>query len=58
LIGGIFFGAMVWWILLASVADHFRDRVDDRAVARMNRIGGVAIGAFGVLTIVLSRFSL
>jgi len=58
LVGGIFFGAMVWWILLASVADHFRDRVDDRAVARMNRIGGVAIGAFGVLTILLARSSL
>jgi len=57
LIGGIFFGAMVWWILLASVADHFRDRVDDRAVTRMNRIGGVAIGAFGVLMILLSRSS-
>jgi hypothetical protein len=30
-----------------------RDRFDERAIGWMNRIAGLAIGAFGVLTFVL-----
>lgn len=56
LIAGIFAGAMLWWIVLASVASHFRDRFNDRAMLWMNRIGGLAIGAFGVITVALSRW--
>jgi len=53
LVGGIFCGAMLWWIVLALVSDHFRDRFNDRAMLWMNRIAGLAIGAFGILTIFL-----
>ena len=55
LVGGIFTGAMVWWIIVTIAVNHFRDRFDDRATLWMNRIGGLAIGAFGILTMVLSR---
>jgi len=55
LVAGIFLGAMLWWAILAGLAHHFRDRFDDRALFRMNRIAGLAIGAFGVLTLILSR---
>jgi threonine/homoserine/homoserine lactone efflux protein len=52
---GIFCGAMIWWATLAAIANHFRDRLDDRAVVWMNRIAGLAIGGFGLLTMLLSR---
>jgi hypothetical protein len=56
LIGGIFAGAMIWWSALAVIAAHFRDRVDDRVLMWMNRIAGLAVGAFGVITLILSRW--
>jgi threonine/homoserine/homoserine lactone efflux protein len=56
LVGGIFAGAMLWWIVLATGASHFRDRLDDGAMLWMNRIAGLAIGAFGIVTLVLSRW--
>jgi threonine/homoserine/homoserine lactone efflux protein len=55
LVGGIFAGSMCWWTILATVANHFRDRFDDRAMLWMNRIAGVAIGTFGLATMLLSR---
>ena len=51
---GIFCGSMLWWTILAVVAGHFRDRVTDRAMVWMNRIAGLAIGGFGVVTLILS----
>jgi threonine/homoserine/homoserine lactone efflux protein len=57
LIGGIFTGAMVWWIILTVVSNHFRSRFNERATLWMNRIAGLAIGAFGVLTMILSRWA-
>jgi threonine/homoserine/homoserine lactone efflux protein len=55
LVGGIFAGAMLWWIVLASLAHHFRDRFGSGATIWMNRIAGVAIGGFGIVTLILSR---
>jgi threonine/homoserine/homoserine lactone efflux protein len=51
---GIFSGSMLWWTVLALVAGHFRRRFTDRAVVWMNRIGAIAIGAFGALTMSLA----
>jgi hypothetical protein len=47
---GFLAGAMSWWILLALISGHFRDRFDNRAAVRMNRIAVLAIGGFGVIT--------
>jgi threonine/homoserine/homoserine lactone efflux protein len=52
LVGGIFCGSMIWWIILSVVVHRLRDRFE-RAVGWMNRVAGLAIGAFGVLTLVL-----
>lgn len=54
-VAGIFAGAMIWWVALALGANHFRDRVNDRAVLWMNRVAGLAIGGFGVLTMLLAH---
>ena len=54
LVIGIFTGAMFWWILLALLAGHFRERFNDRAVVWMNRIAAFAIGGFGLITMALA----
>jgi threonine/homoserine/homoserine lactone efflux protein len=53
LVGGIFCGSMTWWIILTETVYRLRDRFDEGAIRWMNRIAGLAIGAFGVLTFVL-----
>jgi threonine/homoserine/homoserine lactone efflux protein len=55
LVLGIFIGAMIWWMFLAFLADRFRGRFNHRGMIWMNRIGGAAIGAFGIVTLFLSR---
>lgn len=55
LVAGIFCGSMAWWIILASGANLLRDKVTDRTMLWLNRIGGIAIGLFGLVNIVLSR---
>ena len=54
LVAGIFAGAMIWWILLAVVSGHFRERFTDRGMVWMNRIAAGAIGAFGLITMALA----
>ena len=53
LVAGIFGGAMLWWITLSLLVNHFRNRFNDRTMSIMNHVAGLAIGAFGILTIVL-----
>jgi threonine/homoserine/homoserine lactone efflux protein len=55
LVTGIFCGSMSWWIILITGTNMLRDKVTDNTMAWMNRIGGIAIGAFGLLNVILSR---
>jgi threonine/homoserine/homoserine lactone efflux protein len=57
LVAGIFCGAMLWWIAVVLAGSHFRGRFDDRAMLWMNRIAGLAIGGFGIVTLALSHWS-
>jgi len=56
-VAGIFLGAMLWWTLLALLANRFRERFNKRAMLWMNRIAGLAIGGFGIAMILLACFS-
>jgi threonine/homoserine/homoserine lactone efflux protein len=56
LVGGIFCGSMLWWIILVLLVNHFRDRFDERAMWVMNRIAGIAIGGFGVTTFLIGIY--
>jgi threonine/homoserine/homoserine lactone efflux protein len=56
LIAGIFCGAMLWWLVLIAGTSRFREKFDDKAMLWMNRIAGLAIGAFGIVTLALSRW--
>lgn len=53
LVGGIFLGSMLWWVILVLLVNRFRDRFDRSAMCWMNRIAGVAIGGFGVVTFLI-----
>jgi threonine/homoserine/homoserine lactone efflux protein len=55
LVAGIFAGAMGWWLCVSALAVRFRSRLTDRNTAWMNRAAGVAIGAFGLIILVLNR---
>ncbi len=55
LVAGIFLGAMIWWITVCSFVDHFRDRFGDRFLLWMNRAAGVAIGGFGIATLIVAK---
>ncbi len=53
LVGGIFCGSMLWWVTLVLMVNQFRERFDLRAMRGMNRIAGLAIGGFGVVTFLI-----
>ncbi|HVW11274.1 MAG TPA: LysE family translocator [Bryobacteraceae bacterium] len=55
LVGGIFLGSMSWWIVLTGGASLLRDKVSDDTMRWLNRIGGIAIAAFGLINILLSH---
>jgi threonine/homoserine/homoserine lactone efflux protein len=55
LIAGIFCGSMTWWLILTSGTNLLRSKITDRSIAWMNRVAGIAIGAFGLVNVVLSR---
>ena len=44
---------MLWWVTLVLLVNRFRDRFDERAMRAMNRIAGIAIGGFGVVTFLI-----
>ena len=55
LVGGIFFGSMSWWIVLTGGASLLRDKVGEQSMKWLNRIGGLAIAAFGLVNILISQ---
>jgi threonine/homoserine/homoserine lactone efflux protein len=55
LVGAIFAGTMFWWVTLTGIVNRFRDRFTDNTLRWVHRIGGIAIGLFGIVTLVLSK---
>ncbi len=55
LVGGIFTGAMLWWLTLTGIVNRYRDRFSDNTLCWVHRVGGAAIGLFGVVTLVLAK---
>jgi threonine/homoserine/homoserine lactone efflux protein len=53
LVGGIFCGSMLWWTILVAIVNKLRDRFNEGAICWMNRIAGIAIGGFGLVTFYL-----
>jgi threonine/homoserine/homoserine lactone efflux protein len=52
---GIFVGAMLWWLTLTGMVNRIRDKFTDKTLLWVHRVGGLAIGLFGIVTLVLSH---
>jgi predicted secreted hydrolase/threonine/homoserine/homoserine lactone efflux protein len=47
LVLGVFLGSTAWWLILSSLADLFRNRMDLKAMTWVNRASGLIIVTFG-----------
>lgn len=47
----LFAGSTLWWFVLSAGVSLLRGRFTDKGMMWINRISGVAIVAFGVLTL-------
>lgn len=54
LVLGMFCGSLFWWIVLVTAVNRLRDRFNERTMLWMNRIAGVAIGGFGIVSFLVS----
>jgi threonine/homoserine/homoserine lactone efflux protein len=48
LVGGVFLGSALWWLLLSNGVALFRSRVTDAWMRRVNQLSGGLILAFGL----------
>lgn len=51
LVAGVFSGSLLWWLLLASFVGCLRSRFDTRHLVWVNRISGLVICLFGLLSL-------
>jgi len=51
LTGGVFFGAALWWIVLAAGTKAFKDRFNDDLLIKINHISAGIIGFFAIFTL-------
>jgi threonine/homoserine/homoserine lactone efflux protein len=55
LVLGVVLGSALWWLTLSALVDRLRGRFDAGGLAWVNRISGVIIAGFGVLSLVSLR---
>ncbi len=46
-VGGVFFGSVLWWILLCGSVGTVRARISERNLRLINRVSGILISCFG-----------
>jgi threonine/homoserine/homoserine lactone efflux protein len=51
LVLGVFLGSALWWVILSSGVGLFRKRFDLRALRWVNRVSGILILGFGVISL-------
>ena len=54
LVMGVFLGSTLWWVILSSGVGMFRKRFDLRALRWVNRISGILITSFGLISLLRS----
>lgn len=47
---GIFLGSSLWWLLLSEGVSFFRKKMGNRLLTLLNRIAGIALISFGILS--------
>ena len=55
LVGGVFVGSGIWWLLLSAFAARLRDRFDPRWLQRLNWVSGALLVAVGLGALALLR---
>ena len=55
LVGGVFCGSALWWLILSSATGIFRERLSIAGLRWVNRVSGVIITGFGVLALLEAR---
>lgn len=58
LVCGVFLGSAIWWTILSSGVDRFRERFTDNTLHHINQISGVIITLFGVFLILSYLFNI
>ena len=48
---GIFLGSCTWWFLLSGFTGYFRNKMDRTIMVWINRISGLIISGFGVISL-------
>jgi threonine/homoserine/homoserine lactone efflux protein len=51
LVGGVFLGSALWWLLLSGTVGVLRSRVDAAALRWINRFSGLVLGTFGIVAL-------
>lgn len=52
IVGGVFTGSSLWWLLLTSGASIIRTRLTSHTLGWINRVSGLIIFIFGILALV------
>jgi threonine/homoserine/homoserine lactone efflux protein len=52
LISGIIGGAILWWFILASIANRFRKKIRLKSIWWLNKITGSVVIVFGLVVII------
>ena len=51
LVGGVFSGSMLWWVVLSSLVGRFRHRLGSAALRLINRASGIILLGFGLISL-------
>ncbi len=55
LVGGVFCGSALWWLILSSATGTFRERLSIAGLRWVNRLSGAIITGFGMLALLAVR---
>ncbi len=56
LVVGVFLGSAFWWLILSSGIGFFRRRFDLKILQWVNRISGLILGTFGIVSLLSLKF--
>ena len=51
LVAGVFLGSAAWWLTLSGLVGLFRERINEKTLAWVNRIAGLIIIIFGLVAL-------
>jgi threonine/homoserine/homoserine lactone efflux protein len=55
LVLGVFLGSALWWLILSSITAMFREKIGHGGLRWVNRISGVIIMCFGLISILTMK---